>query len=229
MGGVEIAFADFSLVVAAGELVAVRADREAGDALLRLLAGAARPAAGTLTVRGEVGVLAAEPVADDRPVRELLAGLAPARVRAAARAVDAAELAMMAQDDAPARGGYERALAAWGESGGYRYEEAWGAVAEAVLGAGLRQVEWQEVSRLTPAERRALAWEALLRGPQEVLVVAEPARVPWASLREAADLGKAVLWITAGRTGERAGGRTVDRVPGEDFDQVVELTRPGGF
>ena len=55
---------------------------------------------------------------DESTVRDLLLSVAPPRVRAAAAAVDAAELAMMEADDEPTQLRYAHALAEWSDAGG---------------------------------------------------------------------------------------------------------------
>ncbi len=64
-------------------------------------------------------------VRDDTTVRDLLVSVAPPRVRAAAQALDAAELAMMEVDDEPTQLRYAQALADWADAGGYEAETLW--------------------------------------------------------------------------------------------------------
>jgi ATPase subunit of ABC transporter with duplicated ATPase domains len=175
-------FSDVSFRAGEGVVVALVGAAGAGrTTLLRLMAGELRPHSGTVSVSGGLGVLPrfAGPIGEvkgdgDPSVRDLLAGLAPARIRAAARAVDEAELAMMAQDDAPARSSYAQALSAWREAGGYAYEALWDVCTKAVLGVPLERAQWRAVRTLSGGERQRLLLEALLRGPDEVLLLDEP-------------------------------------------------------
>src|SRR3984885_517352 len=90
---------DASFRVADGTVAALVGANGAGKTtLLRLISGELKPHAGTVTVSGGLGVMAqfVGSVSDDRTVRDLLVAVAPARIRAAANAVDAAEQAMLA-------------------------------------------------------------------------------------------------------------------------------------
>jgi ATPase subunit of ABC transporter with duplicated ATPase domains len=71
--------------------------------LLRIVAGDLSGYEGAVTRSGGLGVMRQfiGSVRDESSVRDLLVSVAPARVRAAAGAVDAAELAMMERDDEP--------------------------------------------------------------------------------------------------------------------------------
>jgi ATPase subunit of ABC transporter with duplicated ATPase domains len=198
MGHVEIAhleyalpdgrplFDDVSFRVGEGAVVALAGANGAGKStLLRLIAGDLRPDAGGVTVSGGLGVMrqfvgtanrqAGEGgLPADASVRELLISVAPPRVRDAARAVDAAELAMMAEDDEETQLAYAQALADWTDAGGYAYETVWDVCAAAALGRSFEQVQWRGLATLSGGEQKRLVLEALLRGPDEVLLLDEP-------------------------------------------------------
>ena len=92
----------------------------------------------------------------------------------AARALDAAELAIMEVDDEPAQMAYAQALADWGDAGGYEHETVWDTVTVAVLGVGFEQAQWRSASTLSGGEQKRLVLEFLLDGPDEVLLLDEP-------------------------------------------------------
>ena len=73
-------------------------------------------------------------IRDETTVRDLLLSIAPARIREAARRLDAAELAMMERDDEPTQMRYATALAEWGDAGGYEQEVHFDACCVAALG-----------------------------------------------------------------------------------------------
>ncbi|HZG93318.1 MAG TPA: ATP-binding cassette domain-containing protein, partial [Mycobacteriales bacterium] len=95
--------------------------------LLRMIAGDLAPDSGSITSDGRLGVMRQfiGSIRDDSTVRDLLLGLAPAAVRDAGLAVDAAEIAMMESDDEPTQMRYAEALSHWGDVGGYEAEVLW--------------------------------------------------------------------------------------------------------
>ena len=95
-------------------------------------------------------------------------------IRRAAAAVEAAELAMMERDDEPAQMAYAQALADWGDAGGYEHETLWDVCTVAALGIPFEQAQWRDVRTLSGGEQKRLVLEALLRGPEDVLLLDEP-------------------------------------------------------
>jgi ATPase subunit of ABC transporter with duplicated ATPase domains len=88
--------------------------------------------------------------------------------------VDAAELAMLAQDDEKTQMAYAQALADWADAGGYEYETIWDVCATAALGMPFDRAQWRGLNTLSGGEQKRLVLEALLRGPEEVLLLDEP-------------------------------------------------------
>jgi ATPase subunit of ABC transporter with duplicated ATPase domains len=144
--------------------------------LLRIVAGDLDAHGGAVTRSGGLGVMRqfVGSVRDDTTVRQLLVGVAPPRVRTAAAALDAAELAMMDTDDEPTQLRYAQALADWADAGGYETETLWDVVTTSALGVGFERAQWREVRTLSGGEQKRLVLEALLRGPDEVLLLDEP-------------------------------------------------------
>ena len=77
-------------------------------------------------------------IRDRSTVRDLLVSLAPAPLRAAADALDTAELAMMETEDEPTQLRYAQALADWADVGGYEAETVWDVATVAALGIAVR-------------------------------------------------------------------------------------------
>ena len=151
--------------------------------LLRIIAGDLDAQEGSVSRSGGLGVMRqfiGQPAGDpasalaDPTVRDLLLSVAPARVASAARAVDQAELAMMETDDEPTQLRYAQALADWADAGGYEAETLWDVCTVAGLGVGFERAQWRELRTLSGGEQKRLALEALLRGPDEVLLLDEP-------------------------------------------------------
>lgn len=168
---------DVSFRVGDGVVAALIGPNGAGKTtLLRLIAGDAAPQQGTVAHSGGLGVMRQfiGGMRDDSSVHDLLLSVAPPRVREAAAAVEAAELAMMERDDEPAQLRYATALAGWGDAGGYEIEVLWDACCVAALGVPYGSCRWREVRTLSGGEQKRLALEALLRGPDEVLLLDEP-------------------------------------------------------
>jgi ATPase subunit of ABC transporter with duplicated ATPase domains len=169
--------ADASFRVGEGEAAALVGANGAGKStLLRLLTGEIAPHAGSVTVSGTLGVMPQfiGSVRDDRTVRDLLVAVAPPRINAAARAVDRAELAIMERDSEADQMAYAQALSDWGEAGGYHAEALWDICTMAALGVPYEQAQWRGVTTLSGGEQKRLVLEALLRGPDEVLLLDEP-------------------------------------------------------
>jgi ATPase subunit of ABC transporter with duplicated ATPase domains len=144
--------------------------------LLRIVAGDLVPEAGTVARSGGLGVMRQfiGSVRDDTTVQRFLVELAPPAVRAAWDAVEATELTLMETDDDAAQLAYADALAQWGDAGGYDAEVTWDTVTVAALGVPYDRCKYRELSTLSGGEQKRLALEALLRGPDQVLLLDEP-------------------------------------------------------
>ncbi|MDQ2813110.1 MAG: ATP-binding cassette domain-containing protein [Actinomycetota bacterium] len=168
---------DVSFRVGQGDVVAMVGPNGAGKStLLKLASRELKPDTGTVTTSGGLGVMPqfVGSVRDDRSVRDLLVSVARPVIRDAARAVDVAELAIMERDDEAAQLAYAQALSDWADAGGYVAETLWDMCTVAALGVPYEKAQWREVHTLSGGEQKRLVLEALLRGPDEVLLLDEP-------------------------------------------------------
>jgi len=168
---------DVSFRVGEGATVAlVGANGVGKSTLIRLVAGDVAPTSGTVARSGGLGVMRQfiGSVRDATTVRELLLGLASPTVREAGERLEQAEWALVEREDEPTQLRYAHALAHWGDVGGYDIEVHWDTVTVAALGLTLEAVQHRMVRTLSGGEQKRIALEALLRGPDEVLLLDEP-------------------------------------------------------
>ncbi len=168
---------DVSLRVGEGARVALIGPNGTGKTTLgRIIAGDLVAQEGAVTRSGGLGVMRqfVGKVRDDSTVRDLLVSVAPEPVRKAAAEVDRTELAMMERDEEADQLAYAQALVDWGDAGGYDYETLWDVCTVAALGVPFERAQWRKVTTLSGGEQKRLVLEALLRGPEEVLLLDEP-------------------------------------------------------
>ena len=144
--------------------------------LLRIIAGDLAPQAGSVARSGGLGVMRQfiGSVRDATTVQEFLVSLSPPRVQDAWSDLEAAEIVLMEQDNEKTQLAYAHALAHWGDAGGYDAEVLWDTVTVAALGMPYDGCKYRELTTLSGGEQKRLALEALLRGPDEVLLLDEP-------------------------------------------------------
>lgn len=144
--------------------------------LLRLIRGELTPLSGAVTIDGGLGVMDqfVGHGAVGQTVHDLLIAVAPTRIKAAALELAASELAIIDNDDLASQMRYAGALADYAEAGGYEYETVWDTCTTTALGVPFARAQFRELTTLSGGEQKRLALEALLRGPDEVLLLDEP-------------------------------------------------------
>lgn len=208
---------DITFRVGDGAKVALIGANGSGKSTLqRIVTGELAPDEGSVSRSGGLGVMRQfiGHIRDASTVRDLLVALAPPRIGEAARELDEAELAMMDREDEPTQLRYAQALANYSDAGGHTSEVLWDVCTVQALGLPFELARWRELRTLSGGEQKRLALEALLRGPDEVLLLDEPDNyldVPakrWleAALRESA---KTVLFVSHDR---ELLARTADRI-----------------
>jgi ATPase subunit of ABC transporter with duplicated ATPase domains len=144
--------------------------------LSRIISADLIASGGAVTRSGGLGVMPQfiGSLRDDSSVRDLLVSVAPPAIRDASAVLESAETAMMEVDDEPAQMAYAQSLADWADAGGYEHETFWDVCTVAALSIPFEQAQWRAVSTLSGGEQKRLVLEALLRGPEEVLMLDEP-------------------------------------------------------
>lgn len=164
---------DISLRVGAGERVALIGANGAGKStLLRIALGELEPDEGAVARSGGLGVM--RQFITGASVRELLLGVSSPRVREAADRVDRAERNMLEKGTETSQMTYANALAAWGEAGGYDAEVFWDVCTTVALGIPYDRAAARPIETLSGGEQKRLVLEALLRGPDDLIVLDEP-------------------------------------------------------
>ncbi|MDN3443135.1 ATP-binding cassette domain-containing protein [Microbacterium sp. APC 3901] len=163
--------------VGAGSTSALIGPNGAGKTtLLRIIRGDQAADAGVVTIDGGLGVMD-QFVGHGEPgqtVHGLLVRVAPRRIRQAAQALEAAEDALIERDEHNTQMAYATAIAEYADAGGYEHETVWDQCTVAALGVAYERARFRELTTLSGGEQKRLALEALLRGPDEVLLLDEP-------------------------------------------------------
>jgi len=168
---------DVSFRVGDGSVSALIGANGAGKStLLRIIRGELRPDSGGVVIDGGLGVMDqfVGHVRDDRTVRDLLVLVAPAVVRRASEALAAAEEAIIERDETDTQLRYATALTEYADAGGYDQEVVWDHCTVAALGLPFERAQYRSVRSLSGGEQKRLVLEALLRGPEQVLLLDEP-------------------------------------------------------
>lgn len=144
--------------------------------LLRIIRGEQKADAGAVSIDGALGVMDqfVGHVRDESTVRDLLISVAPGRIRKAALALDRSELAIIESDTLETQMRYAEALAEYADAGGYDEETIWDQCTMTAIGIPFERAKYREVRTLSGGEQKRLVLEALLRGPDDVLLLDEP-------------------------------------------------------
>lgn len=163
--------------VGAGSTSALIGPNGAGKTtLLRIIRGDQAADDGVVTIDGGLGVMdqfVGHGEAGET-VHQLLVRVAPERIRVAADALEAAENALIERDEHDTQMAYGSAIAEYADAGGYEHETVWDQCTVAAIGVPYERARYRELTTLSGGEQKRLALEALLRGPDEVLLLDEP-------------------------------------------------------
>jgi len=168
---------EVSLKVGEGAKIALVGPNGTGKTTLtRVISGDLPALDGSISVQGGLGVMRQfiGQVRDESTVRDLLLSVAPAGIRAAAAEVDRTELLIMERDSEPDQLAYAQALSDWGDVGGYEWETRWDVCTTRAMGLPYDSAQFRKVTTLSGGEQKRVVLEALLEGPDEVLILDEP-------------------------------------------------------
>jgi ATPase subunit of ABC transporter with duplicated ATPase domains len=167
---------DVSFRVGDGSITALIGANGAGKStLMRMIAGDSQPQEGSIVCSGGLGVMRQfVGHMTDGTVRDLLLTVAPKPVQEVAVRIDATELAMMEDDSERNQMAYAQAISDWADVGGYDLEVLWDVCTTAALQLPFERAQYRDAGTLSGGEQKRLVLEALLRGPDEVLLLDEP-------------------------------------------------------
>ena len=167
---------DVSFRVGEGAITALIGANGAGKStLMRMIAGDEPVQEGSIARTGGLGVMRQfVGHMSDGTVRDLLLTVAPPAIASAAAKIDATELAMINDDSEKNQMTYAQAIADWADVGGYEIEVLWDVCTMAAIQLPFDQAQNRSAGSLSGGEQKRLVLEALLRGPEEVLLLDEP-------------------------------------------------------
>ena len=143
--------------------------------LFRVLAGELPADEGEFSIGGRLAVMPQDVGLEsgDRTVRELLVGLAGARLRSIGERLLSAERAL-AGGDHDAGMALGEAIGDWSDLGGYELEGQWDAACRRVVRAGFPELADRPAVTLSGGERKRLVLEVLFASDAQVLLLDEP-------------------------------------------------------
>ena len=167
---------DVSFRVGEGAITALIGANGAGKStLMRMIAGDEPVQEGSIARTGGLGVMRQfVGHMTDGTVRDLLLTVAPDPIAKAAAKIDATESAMINDDSEKNQMAYAQAIADWADVGGYEIEVLWDVCTMAAIQLPFDQAQYRSAGSLSGGEQKRLVLEALLRGPEEVLLLDEP-------------------------------------------------------
>jgi ATPase subunit of ABC transporter with duplicated ATPase domains len=173
--GHDALFFDVGFTVAPGEHAALIGVNGVGKStILRILSGDTEPDEGSFSIGGTVLRMTQDVgmASPDTTLREMLIEVAPPALRAAGRALIAAERSMLeGHDDGVA---YAHALHDWGDLGGYMLEGEWDAAAQRSVKTPVDDFATRTIGELSGGERKRLVLDVLLNAGADVLLLDEP-------------------------------------------------------
>src|SRR5690625_4110867 len=223
---------DVSFGVGQGERVALIGANGAGKStLLRSITKELAPEAGSVARSGALGVM--RQFITGGTVGDLLLSVAPPAIRDAAARLARTEAVMEDRGTTESQMAFATAVGAWGDAGGYDVEVLWDACTVAALGVPFEQCRDRALSTLSGGEQKRLALEALLHGPDDLLLLDEPDNsldVPgkrWLE-EQLCTTGKGVLYVSHDR---ELLARTATSIVTLELGAAgnTAWTHPGGF
>jgi ATPase subunit of ABC transporter with duplicated ATPase domains len=173
--GHDALFFDVGFTVSPGEHAALIGVNGVGKStILRILAGELEPDEGSFSIGGTVLRMTQDVgmSSPDTTLREMLIEVAPPQLRAAGRALVAAETAMlMGHEDGLA---YAERLHDWGDFGGYALEGDWEAAAQRSVKTPVDDFATRKIGELSGGERKRLVLDVMLNSGADVLLLDEP-------------------------------------------------------
>ena len=173
--GHDALFFDAGFTVSPGEHAALIGVNGVGKStILRILSGELEPDEGSFSIGGTVLRMTQDVgmSSPDTTLREMLIDVAPPHLRAAGRALVAAETAMLVgRDDGVA---YAERLHDWGDLGGYALESDWEAAAQRSVKTPVDDFATRTIGELSGGERKRLVLDVLLNSGADVLLLDEP-------------------------------------------------------
>ena len=184
-------FDDVSFRVGEGITAALVGDNGAGKStLFKIITGVLNADEGSTSVSGGLGVMpqlltgAAKKVEENdtalaslglnATVADALKVVSPKRIQEAMKHVEVCELAMMEDESEEIQMKYAHALAEYADAGGYDNEILWDVCCQAAVGMEYEKCKFRELKTLSGGQAKRLILEALLRGPDQVLLLDEP-------------------------------------------------------
>jgi ATPase subunit of ABC transporter with duplicated ATPase domains len=168
---------DVNFRVGDGAKVAIVGPNGSGKTtLIKMICGDLEPHAGKVSHSGGLGVMRQfiGQVRDESTVHDLLITVSTPKIQRAAQRVRAAEERMNGENTEKNQVAYAQAIADWGDAGGYEWEVIWDTCCMRALGESFDHVSHRKVNTLSGGEQKKLVLEALLQGPDEVLILDEP-------------------------------------------------------
>ncbi|MBB3662574.1 ATPase subunit of ABC transporter with duplicated ATPase domains [Prauserella sediminis] len=164
---------DATLHLGSGERIALIGANGAGKStLLKIITGELAPDTGAVAREGRLGVM--RQFVTGTTVRELLLSVSPPSIRHASERLARAEARMTERDTTDTQLTFASALTTWGDAGGYDSEVLWDVCTTTALGLSFDEARDRPVDTLSGGEQKRLVLEALLRGPDELLLLDEP-------------------------------------------------------
>lgn len=168
-------FFDVSFGVAPGDHAAIVGPNGVGKStVLRILSGELEADGGEVSIGGTFLTMSQDVGMGDPSagLREMLLDVAEPALRAAGKAMVAAEKAMNDGTDDGMQ--FAEAITTWGDLGGYELEARWAAAAERSIKTPVEDFATRKVSELSGGERKRLVLDLLLTSGADVLLLDEP-------------------------------------------------------